>query len=160
MTTKPLMPLLLLLAACHSEPPPQAGGSSPVSAAPAVTPARSQDLAQVARGERIYEANCRACHGARGQATPDWRQRGPDGKFPPPPLDGSAHAWHHPTWQLRAVIEEGSPPGQGNMPAWKGKLSDREIDDVIAYVKSLWPDEIYARWYRQVESRPPRETGK
>jgi mono/diheme cytochrome c family protein len=34
------------------------------------------------------------------------------------------------------------------MPAWEGKLSDREIDDVIAWFQSLWDDQTYAAWHR------------
>jgi mono/diheme cytochrome c family protein len=32
------------------------------------------------------------------------------------------------------------------MPSWKGKLTDRQIDDVIVYIKSLWSDEVYRHW--------------
>jgi mono/diheme cytochrome c family protein len=66
--------------------------------------------------------------------------------YPPPPLDDTAHAWHHATPVLRKAIEEGSPPGTGDMPSWKGKLTDRQIDDVIVYIKSLWSDEVYRHW--------------
>ena len=87
------------------------------------------------------------CHGAegRGQAG-DWRVRDADGHYPPPPLDDSAHAWHHPTAVLLEVIREGSPQGQGKMPAWKGKLTEQEMQDVVAYIKSLWSDPVYRLW--------------
>lgn len=108
---------------------------------------RKLDPAQVARGKAVYEKVCLECHGAggKGQAG-DWRVRDAEGHFPPPPLDDSAHAWHHPTAVLLEVIREGSAPGQGKMPAWKGKLSEREMQDVVAYIKSLWSDEVYALW--------------
>ncbi len=117
-----------------------------------VSSVRAQDTEQIARGEAVYNAHCAECHGLRGVATPEWRKPGPDGKYPPPPLNDSAHAWHHPTEVLRKVIAKGSPAGMGNMPAWEDRLSPRQIEDVIAYIKSLWSDEIYVRW-QQIESQ-------
>ncbi|MBW8328629.1 MAG: c-type cytochrome, partial [Thiobacillus sp.] len=100
---------------------------------------RKLDPAQVARGKAVYEKVCLECHGAGGKGQRgDWRIRDADGHFPPPPLDDSAHAWHHPTAVLLDVIRDGSPQGQGKMPAWKGKLSEQEMQDVVAYIKSLW----------------------
>jgi mono/diheme cytochrome c family protein len=110
---------------------------------------RKLDPAQVARGEAVYEKVCLECHGVGGKGQPgDWRVRDAAGRFPPPPLDDSAHAWHHPTAVLLEVIREGSPGGQGNMPAWKGKLSDQDMQDVVAYIKSLWSDEVFALWWK------------
>jgi mono/diheme cytochrome c family protein len=34
------------------------------------------------------------------------------------------------------------------MPGWRGKLSDDEIEAVIAWMQSLWPDDRYEAWYR------------
>ncbi|HEX7972230.1 MAG TPA: c-type cytochrome [Thiobacillus sp.] len=108
---------------------------------------RKLDPAQVARGKAVYEKACMECHGVGGRGQPgDWRIRDADGYYPSPPLDDSAHAWHHPTAVLLQVIRDGSPPGQGKMPAWKGKLSEKEMQDVVAYIKSLWSDEVYALW--------------
>jgi mono/diheme cytochrome c family protein len=108
---------------------------------------RNLDPAQVARGLAIYKKSCAECHGAEGKGQPgDWRIPGADGKYPPPPLDDSAHAWHHPTAALLYVIYEGSPGGQGNMPAWKDRLSEHEMQDVVVYIKSLWSDPVYRLW--------------
>lgn len=107
---------------------------------------RKADFAQIARGGQIFEKNCAVCHGAQGQGAVNWRMRTPDGKFPPPPLNGTGHAWHHPLAALRYVIKNGSPGGQGNMPAWKDKLTDQQIDDVIAWFQSKWPDRVYQVW--------------
>jgi mono/diheme cytochrome c family protein len=135
---------LALLAACGDD---RRATSSPGAVG------RPLDPARVARGEAVYSTHCAVCHGPRGAGlSGDWRKTGPDGKYPPPPLDDSAHAWHHPTEVLRRVIRKGSPPGMGNMPAWEGKLSEREIDEVVVYIKSLWSDEVYARW-QQIESQ-------
>lgn len=110
---------------------------------------RKLDPAQVARGKAVYEKYCLECHGAEGRGQPgDWRIRDADGHFPPPPLDDSAHAWHHPTAVLLEVIREGSPAGQGKMPAWQGKLTEQQMQDVVAYIKSLWSDEVYRLWWK------------
>jgi mono/diheme cytochrome c family protein len=108
---------------------------------------------QIERGRRVYERHCQTCHGPEGRGQPgDWRQRKPNGLYPPPPLNDDAHAWHHPTAVLKKAILQGSPPDVGDMPAWQGKLSDAEIDDVIVYVKSLWSPEIYRHWM-EIETR-------
>lgn len=141
----------LVLAGCGEgrQAPPGPPAAAPAPAG--LSGGRGLDPAQVARGEALYNAHCVACHGPRGRGLPgDWRKPGPDGRYPPPPLDDGAHAWHHPTEVLRKVIRKGSPPGMGNMPAWEGKLTGREIDELIVYIRSLWSDEIHARW-RQIE---------
>lgn len=108
--------------------------------------------AQVQKGARVFAANCAVCHGDRAQAEDTWRQRLPDGKFPPPPLNGTAHAWHHPLFELREIIKYGSDPALGNMPAWGHILSDAEIDAAIAWFQSLWPHEVYEAW-REIDAR-------
>lgn len=110
---------------------------------------RKLDPQQVARGQAIYDQHCMECHGANGKGQPgDWRVRDADGRYPPPPLDDSAHAWHHPTAVLMEAIRDGSPGGEGNMPAWKGKLSEQQMQDVVAYIKSLWSDPVYRLWLK------------
>jgi mono/diheme cytochrome c family protein len=106
----------------------------------------------VERGAVIFTDNCAACHGKEANGHFTWRQRGPDGKFPPPPLNGTGHAWHHPTQVLAKQIKFGTPGGQGTMPGFAGILSDKDIVDSIAWFQSLWPDKTYDNW-RQIEGR-------
>lgn len=101
---------------------------------------------RVERGALVYAAHCASCHGENGEGTKNWRQRDADGKFPPPPIDGTAHAWHHPLEILGRQIKFGAPGGQGNMPGFADKLSDEQIIDVIAWFQDKWPDDIYAAW--------------
>ena len=108
---------------------------------------RWYDRSRVDSGGTVYAANCAECHGAWGEATPDWRRREPDGSFPPPPLDGTAHTWHHPFGILARQIKFGAPGGEGKMPPFQGRLTDEEIINVIAWFQSLWPDDIYAQWW-------------
>lgn len=148
---------LLALAGCEkpvdSGSPTQAAGNAAASAKTVAWVNPDLDPAQIRRGRQVFEANCQECHGAEGKGSPgDWRERRPNGMFPPPPLDDSAHAWHHPTAILKKSILNGSPPGWGDMPPWQGKLSDAEIDDVIVYIKSLWSPEVYRHW-SEIEKR-------
>ncbi len=101
---------------------------------------------QLALGQQVYATHCASCHGPKAEATPQWTKTDAQGLYPPPPLNGTAHAWHHSFQALKQMIEEGS---RGRMPAWKGKLTDQEIEAVIAWFQSLWPDEGYEIWQRQ-----------
>ncbi len=134
-TSRPLYTTLFattLLTACSSDE---------------AVPGRWYTSEQVALGERIFQENCQRCHGERaGGTTADWREPLPDGRYPPPPLDGSAHAWHHPLSQLERTVHLGGAPVGGWMPAFGDKLSDQEIKAVLAYIQSLWPDRIYQAW--------------
>lgn len=118
----------------------------------AAVPPRVSVPAVLARGRQLFAQNCAACHGADAQGDPNWRFRGPDGKFPPPPLNGTGHSWHHPRAWLRQMIKSGSPPGQGNMPAWGNTLSDQDIEAIIAWFQSLWPEPVYEAWV-QIDHR-------
>lgn len=97
-------------------------------------------------GKQLYEDNCASCHKPGAVGTADWRSRDAKGLLPPPPLNGTAHSWHHPLAVLYKQIMEGSAPGVGSMPAMKGKLSRGQALAVIAYFQSLWPDEVYEAW--------------
>lgn len=101
---------------------------------------------QVEQGAEIFQSDCASCHGDQAQSTPDWKKPGARGNYPAPPLDGSAHAWHHDLSILRRTINIGGIPLGGTMPAFKGKLSDLEQDAVIAYFQSLWPEDTYRKW--------------
>jgi len=118
---------------------------------------RKLDSEKIRRGKIIYQTNCATCHGQNGESSPGWRKQGADGKYPPPPLNGSAHTWHHSTDTLSKVIREGSPPGIGGMPAWGNKLTDEEIDDVIVWITSIWSDEIYNTWYKEIEQKQQKK---
>jgi len=111
------------------------------------------DRAQVARGEVVYAQHCARCHGARLEGQPNWRERLANGRLPSPPHDSSGHTWHHADGQLFELTKHGvapfAPEGyESDMPAYDGTLVDREIWDVLAFIKSAWPPEIRARQAR------------
>ena len=101
---------------------------------------------QVKLGESLYRTHCAECHGQKAEGAVQWRKIGPDGRFPPPPLNGTGHAWHHSLDVLSQVIMEGVPGGEKSMPAWEGRLSREEVEAIIAWFQSLWPNEIYVAW--------------
>lgn len=132
-----LLPGLVFLGGCHDAPAP---GAKATNAPPALDPVR------IARGAEVFRQNCASCHGERAQGAFNWQKPGPDGKYLPPPLNGSAHSWHHPFAQLKQTIQEGTLRLGGSMPAWKGKLSEADTEAVIVWFQSLWPEQIYAAW--------------
>lgn len=90
------------------------------------TVAAGQQSGDPAKGREVFAANCAMCHGS----------------------DAAGMMGMHPS--LRGAIERLSYEGvevairqgrrtQPPMPAWEGRLSDGEIDDVIAYIATL-PD--------------------
>lgn len=82
-----------------------------------------------ARGEKVYTANCAACHQPTGK-----------GLAPAfPPLDGSKVATGpklaHISTVLNGVTRDGKPTA---MVGWKGTLSDVEIAAVVTYERNSW----------------------
>ncbi len=74
------------------------------------------------RGEKVYAANCAACHQANGK-----------GAGPIKALDGSPIVLDaDKTKEIHVLLN-----GRGAMPAWK-QLSDTDIAAVISYTKNNW----------------------
>lgn len=112
------------------------------------------DSEQVARGEAIYAASCASCHGAQLEGQDNWRSVNPDGTFPAPPHDSEGHTWHHSDKMLTRYIAlggqealKGVPGIKSAMPGFSETLSDQDIRDVLAYIKSQWPEQ--AREYQR-----------
>ncbi len=102
--------------------------------------------AQVDQGRTLFAEHCGQCHGPHAEGAANWIKPDSQGLYPPPPLNGSAHAWHHPYPQLVKTIQHGT---QGNMPGWAAVLSDTEISATIAYFQSFWPDRGYQLWLQR-----------
>ena len=110
--------------------------------------------AQAEAGAEIYETHCAECHGQAAEgAAENWREKNESGVSPPPPLNGTAQAWHQDMGGLRRVIRFGGKPLGGEMPAFGDRLSAEEVDAVIAHFQSLWPGEIYRRWNLREQRR-------
>lgn len=148
-----------VLAGCsdNEQPPAPASAIAPQPIAKPVQVQRQTDFDQVRRGAQLYQQSCAECHGQQGEGASNWRQRNAEGKFPPPPLNGTGHAWHHPMTALKHTIRNGTAKLGGSMPAWKDKLSEQEMDDIIAWFQSKWPDEIYNAWYQNDQRARKRQ---
>jgi len=105
----------------------------------------NQDVVDL--GSSLFQQKCAVCHGVNAEGTRDWKKTDANGNYPPPPLNGSAHAWHHSIPQLARSIKEGGIKLGGVMPAFGDKLSDQEVLAVIAFFQSKWPDEVYKVWH-------------
>jgi thiol:disulfide interchange protein DsbC len=104
---------------------------------------------QVERGRAVFQEHCASCHGAEAQGlVKDWQKTGEDGKYPPPPLNGTAHAWHHSLKVLRRTIREGNAKLGGQMQAFGDRIDERDMDAAIAYFQSFWSDDMYATWLK------------
>jgi len=109
---------------------------------------RPDDAAVIASGRKVYEAHCAACHGARLEGQPNWRERDAAGRLPAPPHDASGHTWHHPDEVLFRITKYGVAKAanlkdyDSAMPAYEGVLSDAEITAVLSWIQSQWPAAI------------------
>ena len=80
------------------------------------------------RGEKVYAANCAACHQPTGK-----------GAGPIKPLDGSAIVRDpDPAKQVQIVLHGAAG---GAMPPWKGVLSDTDIAAVVSYTRNNWSNQ-------------------
>ena len=150
--TKPILILgvALALTACEGEQAdPKARWTDTAASASAPVAMRWYTPEQVETGAALYAHHCASCHKPNAEGTPDWKTRDANGKLPPPPLDGTAHAWHHPLDVLRQVVRRGGIPIGGSMPAFADKLAPHEIDAILAWVQSHWSDKIYAIWHER-----------
>ncbi|MBK6322321.1 cytochrome c oxidase subunit II [Candidatus Aalborgicola defluviihabitans] len=108
------------------------GGEMKKMAAKMDDPAKVWALEDIVkRGEKVYAANCAACHQANGKGAGSIKA-----------LDGSPVVQDADKNQQIAVVLNGRtvalPGGQTNvMPPWK-QLSDTDIAAVISYTKNNW----------------------
>jgi mono/diheme cytochrome c family protein len=101
----------------------------------------------MAAGGKVFTTNCSSCHQANGKGQP--------GVFPPlagnPFVTGPADA-------VISVVKNGKSGPitvngtkyNGQMPAWKGTLSDSDIAAVISYIRNSWGNKASAVTAAQV----------
>ena len=109
-----------------------------------------KDAEAVAKGKAIYFAECASCHGSSLEGQVNWKQRDLNGYLPAPPHDASGHTWHHDDQLLFKLTKFGVQSIAGkeyksNMPAFEKKLTDEQIWQVLAYIKSEWPKDLAER---------------
>lgn len=81
-------------------------------------------------GKKVYEQNCATCHGAKGKG---------DGvaaaALNPKPNNFSKGVFKY--GSKDADLEKTIKNGKGSMPKWAGVVSDKNIKDVISYIRTL-----------------------
>jgi cytochrome c oxidase subunit 2 len=103
-------------------------GKNKEMAAKADDPSKVWALADLkARGEKVYAANCVACHQATGKGNGAIKA-----------LDGSAVLLDTDHGKQIAILLNGA--NNGAMPAWKA-LSDTDLAAVISYTKNNWSNQ-------------------
>lgn len=119
---------------------------------PASTGLLTPDDVQVtALGRQVYATHCAACHGAKLEGQPNWRQPDAQGRLPAPPHDASGHTWHHPDETLFRITKVGVAKAanlasyESSMPAYEGVLTDAEIVAALSWIKAQWPVGIRAK---------------
>ena len=109
--------------------------------------AQAKTKESVQLGQSTFEKNCATCHGVGAQGlTEDWKQKLPNGKYPAPPLNGTAHAWHHSPQTLLMTINNGGVALGGWMPGFKDQLTQNEKQALLDYIYSLWPESIKQKY--------------
>lgn len=107
----------------------------------------SDDIQQIAIGAALYGTHCASCHGANLEGQPDWQTPHPNGVLKAPPHDDSGHTWHHDDQTLikytklggRALMaESGVNDFASGMPGFADTLTDLQINQVLAFIKSRW----------------------
>ncbi len=95
---------------------------------------------RIARGQRLYQSNCASCHGgSQGGNASDY----------PPRHNAVGHTWQHADCDLEQIVRNGPAPSEAGrffapglqMPAFRDRLTDDEIGDVLAYIKTFWTDD-------------------
>tara|TARA_B110000438_G_scaffold175184_1_gene167444 strand:+ start:247 stop:699 length:453 start_codon:yes stop_codon:yes gene_type:complete len=101
----------------------------------------------IAKGKIAYENNCVSCHMINLVGAKNWKGVDEDGHRKAPPLNGTGHTWHHDDKTLHGIIKNGLAKlvknYEGKMIGFEDKLSDKDIDSILAYIKSYWPKDKY-----------------
>lgn len=86
-------------------------------------------------GASVYATNCAGCHGAQGQGQPGVA----------PPLAANTVVTGDPKTVIGIVnnglsgsITVNGTTYNGQMPAWKGNLTTKQVADVITYIRTSW----------------------
>jgi mono/diheme cytochrome c family protein len=100
--------------------------------------------ADAEKAKGLYTANCASCHGETGKGDGPVAPAIP----PPPPRDFTVGDFVYDADEdgtigtdadLKAVVSKGAGAFGGNpmMAPWAGILSDEDIDNLVAYIRTL-----------------------
>lgn len=87
----------------------------------------------VDRGRDLYAENCQSCHGVAATG---------EGRAADVPVHADwGHTWHHADGQIVDIVLGGfTYPGR-RMPSFEGTLEERDVEDILAYIKQGWTAE-------------------
>ena len=114
-------------------------------------PAMQPDSASAELGAPLYQEFCASCHGENLEGQGNWQSPNADGTLPAPPHDDTGHSWHHGDALLfeytrlggaEAMKQSGLTGFKSGMPGFTEDLTDEEIWNILAYIKSTWSDRI------------------
>jgi|SRR5688572_2111872 mono/diheme cytochrome c family protein len=91
--------------------------------------------ASITAGRALYNKNCRHCHGLRGAGD------GPLAPNNPKPSNLTDSTWDHGAsdGEIFAVIWNGAPAKDSEMKPMKGTLTERNVWDVVNFLRTLTP---------------------
>lgn len=91
--------------------------------------------ASIKAGLGVYNAQCRQCHGLRAKGD------GPLAPKNPRPADLTDEKWDHGSsdGEIFAVIWNGAPAANTEMKGMKGTLAERDVWNVVNYIRSIGP---------------------
>jgi mono/diheme cytochrome c family protein len=139
---------LILLASCGDKHKGESSRAAPT----AETPGRAApvfDIERINRGAALYQSHCAQCHGPQAQGHPDWERGRKEGFAAAPPLNGTGTDWKLTKKQMIDIIRNGKKlNGVPVMPAWKGRVEDKQIEDIITWFQATWPADVYQAWRR------------
>ena len=119
--------LLLAPAALVAQVSTNAGGGAGAASEPGGTNASAASNDTLKNGNIVFKAKCAACHGADGSGNTPVGESMKIGDF------HSAGVQEQTDAQLTEMITT----GKGAMPAYKGKLTDNQIEQLVGYVREL-----------------------
>jgi mono/diheme cytochrome c family protein len=103
----------------------------------------------IVAGQSLYAENCASCHGANLEGQPNWQSPNANGVLPAPHHDEAGHTWHHDDALLFEYTKLGGAVAleirgvagfNSGMPAFGETLTDDEIWDILAYIRSTWSE--------------------
>lgn len=115
--------------------------------------AHELDGRDIASGETLYADHCAACHGVDLEGQPNWSTPDENGVLPAPPHDETGHTWHHDNKLLFEYTQKGGAAAlaargitgfNSGMPGFSDVISDEEIWNILAFIRSTWPKRVQA----------------
>ena len=110
-------------------------------------PITRDSIEAIKNGKILYNQYCVSCHQANLAGATNWQGLDEDGHRKAPPLNGTGHTWHHTDELLHRMIKYGFAKliknYEGKMMGFEDSLSDNDIDNILAYIKSYWPKDKY-----------------